>query len=137
LKFLTPDVIAIKALLEHVDELEQLRVRIDAKILIGFRESTRFSSEEEATLSRGGDFSPALCEKFDTYLFLVAQEYGARLLLSNFVLQRLWSWQCGDNYGVRKLKTLFHEIVHSAKIERSGAKGRVMAATNQPNPCSS
>ena len=125
LKFVTPDVIAMGALPEDPDELEQLRVRIDTRILIGFGQSTCLSSDEQASLSREADFSPALYGKFDTYILTIAQEYGARLLLSSFVMQRLWSWQSGEKDGVRKLKNLFHEIVRSAKIEQNGAKGHI------------
>lgn len=126
LKFITPDVIAIRALPEDPEELEQLRVRIDTRILMGFGQSTCLSSDERAILSREADFSPALYGKFDTYLLTIAQQYGARLLLSSFVMQRLWSWQCGEKDGVQKLKNLFHEILHSAQTELGEATGQII-----------
>jgi hypothetical protein len=134
LNFITPDVLGVRALPEDPDELEQLRVRIDTKIVIGFGQSTSFSSAERAILSRGDDFSPALYEKFDSYLLEIAQEYGSRLFLSNMVMQRLWSWQSDDKDGVRKLRVLFHEIVHSAKIERNRAKGKINGRYKSAKP---
>jgi hypothetical protein len=38
---------------------------------------------------------------------------------------RVWSWQCGEKDGTRKLKNLFHEICHSARVGLKQAKGRI------------
>jgi hypothetical protein len=123
LSLATTDVMAVKELPHDLDQISRLRAAIDLKLYWDFVQ-TRLSDAEQNLLKNGGEFG-SVCDKWDCYLFEVAQQYGARLFLSSLVMQRLWRWQCGEKDGARKLKTLFHEIHRSALIASRKASGRI------------
>ena len=69
---------------------------------------------------------PALRDKWDHYLRNEAvQQLGARLLLSDHVMVRVWAWAAGENDGIWKLENFFNEICKSARVERKDAKGPI------------
>ena len=120
----TTDIMAVKELPSDLDQINRLRIAIDAKLLFDFVQ-TRLSDAERHLVNTAGELS-SVYEKLDCYLFEVAQQYGARLLLSTLVMQRVWSWHCrSEKDGARKLKTLFHEIHRSALIGLKKARGRI------------
>jgi hypothetical protein len=121
---LTTDVMARRELPDDLNEIDKLRSAIDAKLFQDFA-STRLSDLERGSLINGHEDLGSVRSKWDCYILEVAQQYGARLLLSTLVMQRVWSWQCGENDGAHKLKSLFHEIHRSALIGLRKARGRI------------
>jgi hypothetical protein len=130
---LTTDVMAIRELPDNLDEIDKLRSAIDAKLFHDFT-STRLSDLERVALMNGHEDFRSVRSKWDGYILEVAQQYGARLLLSTLVMQRVWSWQCGEKDGARKIKTLFHEMHRSALIGLKKAKGRINSRHRAAKP---
>ena len=123
-RLLITDVMAIRELPSDMAEIDRLRSAIDARLFRDFASTCLSASEQRILMSGGKDLSP-IQGKWDSYILEVAQQYGARLLLSTLVVQRVWSWQCGEKDGARKLKSLFHEIHRSALIGLRKASGRI------------
>lgn len=106
-------------------EIAELRWTIDARLSMDFQK-TLASDERESIKGNIEGFIPqALCSKWDNYIQEAAQQYGARLLLSNIVMARVWAWACGEKNGTHKLGTFFHLIVNSARIAQGEAKGTI------------
>jgi hypothetical protein len=121
---LTTDVMAPRELPDDLNEIDKLRSTIDAKLFYDFA-TTRLSDPERESLKKGREDFSSVRSKWDCYILEVAQQYGARLFLSNLVMQRVWSWQCGEKDGAHKLKSLFHEMHRSALIGLKKATGRI------------
>jgi hypothetical protein len=132
LSLMTTDVMAVKELPSDQGQIDKLRSAIDVKLYWDFV-TTRLSDEERNLLRKGVDFS-SMRGEWDCYLFEVAQQYGARLLLSSLVMQRVWSWQCDEKDGAHKLKTLFHEIHRSKLIAHGRASGRITTRHRATKP---
>jgi hypothetical protein len=105
-------------------EIDSLRYAIDAKLYLDFVRTRLSDAERESVTNSGEGLNPTR-GKWDHYILEVAQQYGARLLLSTLVMQRVWSWQCGEKDGAHKLKSLFHEMHRSALIGLKKARGRI------------
>jgi hypothetical protein len=130
---LTTDVMAQKELPEDLNEIAELRKAIDVKLFHEFAR-TRLSDAEHASLIGGREDFSSVRGKWDSYILEVAQQYGARLFLSTLVMQRVWSWQCGEKDGPYKLKSLFHEMHRSALIGSKKATGRISSRHKTAKP---
>jgi hypothetical protein len=120
--FATVDVMAVRELPHSLEEVDNLRKAITAKLWLDFY--AKLSDAEKKSLKNVECLYPVL-GKWDCYILEAAQQYGARLLLTDLVMDRVWSWQCGEKDGAHKLKSLFHEIHRSALVGLRQAKGRI------------
>jgi hypothetical protein len=120
-QFVTVDVMAVRELPHSAEEIAKLRTAITLKLWLDFH--TTLSDAEKEALNTEGPYP--LLGKLDCYILEAAQQYGARLLLTDLVMDRVWSWQCGEKDGAHKLKSLFHEIHKSALVGLGQAKGRI------------
>src|SRR5579862_4271619 len=118
------DLAAISELPKSHAKIAALRWTIDANLYLDFQK-TRLSDDELRLLKNyNPDFIPApLHDKWDRYVVDAAQQYGARLLLANLVISRVWEWAAGERDGDRKLRNLFNAIHSSARIGLRRAKG--------------
>jgi hypothetical protein len=124
---LTTDVMAVTQLPTSDEEITKLRRALDLRLLVDFRAKPLSDAEQHSLTNNTDDFqSKFVRDKWDSYICSeAAPRYGARLLLSDAVMLRVWSWQCGEKDGTRKLKNLFHEIWHSACVGLRQSKGRI------------
>jgi hypothetical protein len=117
------DVMAHRELPHSQAEIQNLRSAITMKLWGDFT-TTKLSGAERDTLDTAPD-GVDVCRKFDCYIIEAAQQYGARLLLSDLVMDRVWSWQCGEKDGLDKLERLFTEIHKSARVALKESKGTI------------
>jgi hypothetical protein len=115
---------AVRELPDDPIEFDRLRGAIDAKLYYDFQ-NTRLTEHERKSLITGQKKFNSMYGKWDPYILEAAQQYGARILLSYLVMQRVWSWQCGERDGAHKLKSLFYEIHRSTLIGLRKATGRI------------
>jgi hypothetical protein len=118
----TTDVMAIRELPRSQDEISMLRAAISLKLWSDFL--MRLSDAERDSLKQPQGFD-SIIGKWDCYILEAAQQFGARLFLTDLVMNRVWSWQCGEKDGTSKLENLFHEIHRSALIGLKQAKGKI------------
>ena len=124
---LLTDFMSITQLPTSAERIAKLRCELDLRLAFDFM--SKLSDAERPSVHNSGQDVKSMYGKWDSYIcFEAAPRYGARLLLSDTVMQRVWSWQCGEEDGTRKLQNLFREINHSADIGLKQAKGRVTAS---------
>jgi hypothetical protein len=129
----TLDLIALRELPECSETIGGYRQALDLKLWMDFVQ-TRLSDAERELVRNNRLGLSSLNGKWDVYILDAAQRWGARLLLSHLVMRRVWSWQCGETDGIRKLKNLFHEMYHSARVGLRQAKGRVTDSHRDRKP---
>lgn len=98
-------------------DLNDLGRRFDRMLSSSFdqlrKESGHESAGREITLNA-----------WDEYVFESIQEYGPLVLLSHYVLRRIFEWQC-DGSGIKKLGRLGPALAKAAKIRHRSARGRI------------
>ena len=129
----TADLMALTELPECSETIGGYRQALDLKLWMDFVQTRLSDVERELIRNNRLDLS-SLNGKWDVYILDAAQRWGARLLLSHLVMRRVWSWQCGETDGIRKLNNLFDEMYHSARVGLRQAKGRVTDSHRDRKP---
>ncbi|SPE34469.1 hypothetical protein SBA2_900006 [Acidobacteriia bacterium SbA2] len=122
------NLMALTELPESCTDISILRSSLNSRLLSDFFTTWLSDKERKQVKSRGGEgFLPQhLRHKWDQYILEEAvQQYGARLLLSDHVMARVWAWARGEEAGSVKLEKLFGKMRHSARIGLGLAKGTI------------
>ena len=124
---LTHNYIVLRQLPDSGQDLAVLRMGLSMKLWAAFC-TNHLTAHERQNMPKKIETSvpPYLFGKWDEFVLECAQQYGARLLLSDLVLTRIWAWVSGgEESGSRKLKKLFNEMCDSAVINLKLAKGAI------------
>jgi hypothetical protein len=124
---LTFNFIALSQLPDTDLELAVLRKGLSMKLWTAFYTNYLTEDERQRMPKQIETCVPRyLFRKWDEFVLECAQQYGARLLLSELVLTRVWAWVSGgEESGSRKLKKLFDRMYHSSRIGLKQAKGAI------------
>lgn len=125
--FLTFNFIAVGQLPDSSLELDLLRKGLSIRLWLEFCKNY-LTVEERRGMPRQIETSVprSLHPKWDKFVLECGQQYGARLLLSDLVMTRVWVWTSGQEHrGSLKLKKLFDQMRRSARIGLRQAKGAI------------
>lgn len=109
---------------ESRTEREALRYALDERLRedFAYRLSLLPEAEQRRLLERETEFN----ERWDQYIREAAQQYGTKLLFSDLVMDRVWTWSNGtEDLGIRKLKKLLDQMHKSTRIRLGLAKGPI------------
>ena len=121
--YLLTDFMGISELTESVTELEQLRQALDYRLFEDFFRRVSLLPRAEQQLI--AENPSAYRRKLDLYIREAARQYGARLFLSNLVMERVWAWVNGEESGSQKLGVLFDRMRKAASLQLGRGKGKI------------
>jgi hypothetical protein len=118
---------ALRELPESCQDIAVIRAGVNCSLIPDFLATLPSSEREQFTIHDSDGFMPpSLLSKWDEYLRNQAvQQWGARLLLSDHVMARVWAWAAGEKDGIWKLTKFFNEVCKSAQVEQKNAKGPI------------
>jgi hypothetical protein len=123
----TLPIAALRELPESCQNIAVIRASLNSSLIGDFGATLSPPEREQVAAYNCEGFMPlALGDKWDHYLRNEAvQQWGARLLLSDHVMARVWAWAAGEKDGIWNLEMFFNEILKSARVERKYAKGQI------------